>query len=89
MGNTFETIDFHNAVTADPKDDDDDDADIWTEQHIVEKDNIPFEIDENQEWTGENASTMSTDDTKANFDILDFSIKENKEEEEDNTSDFF
>lgn len=89
MGNTFETIDFHNAVTADPKDDDDDDADIWTEEHIVEKDNIPFEIDENQEWTGENASTMNTEDTKANFDILDFSIKETKEEEEDNTSDFF
>jgi hypothetical protein len=59
MGNTFETIDFHNAVTADPKDDDDDDADIWTEQHIVEKDDTPFEIDENQEWTGENASHMS------------------------------
>jgi hypothetical protein len=88
MGNTFETIDFHNAVTADPKDDDDDDADIWTEQHIVEKDNIPFEIDENQEWTGENASTMSTDDTKANFDILDFSIEEDKKEE-DNSPDFF
>ena len=59
MGNTFETIDFHNAVTADPGDDDDDDADIWTEQHIVEKDDTPFEIDENQEWTGENSSYMS------------------------------
>ena len=61
MGNTFETIDFHNAVTSDPgdDDDDDDDADIWTEQHIVEKDDTPFEIDENQEWTGENASHMS------------------------------
>ena len=60
MGNTFETIDFHNAVTADPGDDDEDeDADIWTEQHIVEKDDTPFEIDENQEWTGENSSYMS------------------------------
>ena len=60
MGNTFETIDFHNAVTSDPgDDDDDDDADIWTEQHIVEKDDTPFEIDENQEWTGENSSYMS------------------------------
>ena len=86
MGNTFETIDLHNAVTSDPGDDDDD-ADIWTEVPLKEEE--PFEIDENQEWTGENASTMSTDDTKANFDILDFSIKENKEEEEDNTSDFF
>jgi hypothetical protein len=88
MGNTFETIDFHNAVTSDPGDDDDDDDDIWTEQHIVEKDDTPFEIDENQEWTGENASTMSTDNTNTNLDILDFSIEENKEEE-DNTSDFF
>ena len=58
MGNTFESIDFHNAVTSDPGDDDDD-ADIWTEQHIIEKDDTPFEIDENQEWTGENASHMS------------------------------
>ena len=57
MGNTFETIDFHNAVTADPGDDDDDDLDIWTEAPLKEEE--PFEIDENQEWTGENASHMS------------------------------
>ena len=57
MGNTFETIDFHNAVTADPGDDDDDDLDIWTEVPLKEEE--PFEIDENQEWTGENASHMS------------------------------
>jgi hypothetical protein len=58
MGNTFETIDFHNAVTADPgDDDDDDDLDIWTEVPLKEEE--PFEIDENQEWTGENASHMS------------------------------
>jgi hypothetical protein len=87
MGNTFETIDFHNAVTADPGDDDDDDLDIWTEVPLKEEE--PFEIDENQEWTGENASTMSTNDTNTNLDILDFSIEEDKEEEEDKTSDFF
>jgi hypothetical protein len=58
MGNTFETIDFHNAVTADPKDDDDDDElDIWEGAPLKEEE--PFEIDENQEWTGENASHMS------------------------------
>ena len=57
MGNTFETIDFHNAVTADPGDDDDDDLDIWEEVPLKEEE--PFEIDENQEWTGENASHMS------------------------------
>ena len=86
VGNTFETIDFHNAVTSDPKDDDDDDADIWSEVPLKEEE--PFEIDENQEWTGENASTMSTDDTNANFDILDFSIEKDKKEE-DNSPDFF
>jgi len=57
MGNTFETIDFHNAITADPGDDDDDELDIWTEVPLKEEE--PFEIDENQEWTGENASHMS------------------------------
>jgi hypothetical protein len=57
MGNTFETIDFHNAVTADPKDDDDDELDIWEGAPLKEEE--PFEIDENQEWTGENASHMS------------------------------
>jgi hypothetical protein len=57
MGNTFETIDFHNAVTADPGDDDDDDLDIWEEVPLKEEE--LFEIDENQEWTGENASHMS------------------------------
>lgn len=86
MGNTFETIDFHNAVTSDPGDDDDDDADIWQETPLKEEE--IFEIDENQEWTGENASTMSTDDTNTNFDILDFSIEEDKKEE-DNSPDFF
>lgn len=90
MGNTFETIDFHNAVTADPgDDDDDDDADIWTEQHIVEKDDTPFEIDENQEWTGENSSYMSLevspeDREQAELDITNKEFaKEKKEYEED------
>ena len=86
MGNTFETIDVHNAATSDPGDDNDDDADIW--QEIPLKEEEPFEIDENQEWTGENASTMSTDDTNTNLDILDFSIEEDKKEE-DNSPDFF
>jgi hypothetical protein len=90
MGNTFETIDFHNAVTSDPgDDDDDDDADIWTEQHIVEKDDTPFEIDENQEWTGENSSYMSLevspeDREQAELDITNKEFaKEKKEYEED------
>lgn len=86
MGNTFETIDFHNAVTADPGDDDDDELDIWEGAPLKEEEH--FETDENQEWTSENASTMSTNDTNTNLDILDFSIEEDKEEE-DNTLDFF
>ena len=110
MGNTFETIDFHNAVTSDPKDDDDDDElDIW--EAVPLKEEEPFEIDENQEWTGENASHMSLEiapedrdlaekeltilderaEEDANFDDLDFSIKDDKDdkENEDLTSDFF
>ena len=57
MGNTFESIDFHNAVTSDPGDDDDDELDIW--EAVPLKEEEIFEIDENQEWTGENASHMS------------------------------
>ena len=63
VGNTFETIDFHNAVTADPGDDDDED-DIWQEQHIIKIEEEPFQIDENQEWTGENSTSMSLDSNK-------------------------
>jgi hypothetical protein len=91
-GNTFETIDFHNAVTADPGDDDDDD-DIWTEQHIVEKDDTPFEIDENQEWTGENASHMSTKTNETTLlDLNDISFdlsKNNEADDENDLSSFF
>lgn len=108
MGNTFETIDFHNAVTSDPGDDDDE-LDIWEGAPLKEEE--PFEIDENQEWTGENASHMSLEiapedrdlaekeltilderaKEDANFDDLDFSIKDDKDdkENEDLTSDFF
>jgi hypothetical protein len=86
MGNTFETIDFHNSVTADPGDDDDDD-DIWTEEHIVEKDNIPFEIDDNQEWTGENASTMSLEPTPEDHELFEKEMIIIKQEEELNLED--
>ena len=80
-GNTFETIDFHNAVTSDPGDDDDEEN-IWTEQHIVEKDDIPFEIDENQEWTGENASTMSLEPTPEDHELFEKEMILIKQEEE-------
>ena len=94
MGNTFETIDFHNAVTADPKDDDDDELDIWEGAPLKEEE--PFETDENQEWTGENASHMSLevapeDREQAELDIINQEFaKEKKVYEEDavETADF-
>jgi hypothetical protein len=60
VGNTFEAIDFHNAVTADPEDDDDE-LNIWKEQHLITREEEPFQIDENQEWTGENSTSMNAD----------------------------
>ena len=86
MGNTFETIDFHNAVTADPKDDDDE-LDIWEGAPLKEEE--PFETDENQEWTGENASHMSLevapeDREQAELDTINQEfVKEKKVYEED------
>jgi hypothetical protein len=93
MGNTFETINFHNAVTADPEDDDDD-LDIWEEVPLKEEE--PFEIDENQEWTGENASHMSLevapeDREQAELDITNKEFAEEKkiyEEDAVKTADF-
>ena len=80
MGNTFETIDFHNAVTADPKDDDDDELDIWEGAPLKEEE--PFEIDENQEWTGENASTMSLEPTPEDHELFEKEMILIKQEEE-------
>jgi hypothetical protein len=68
MGNTFETIDFHNAVTSDPEDDDDE-LNIWEAAPLKEEE--PFEIDENQEWTGENASTMSLEPTPEEHELFE------------------
>jgi hypothetical protein len=68
MGNTFETIDFHNAVTSDPGDDDDE-LNIWEAAPLKEEE--PFEIDENQEWTGENASTMSLEPTPEEHELFE------------------
>jgi hypothetical protein len=84
--NSLPAIDFHNAVTSDPGDDDDDD-DIWTEQHIIEKDDTPFEIDENQEWTGENAGTMSLEPTPEDHEVFEKEMIIIKQEEELNLED--
>ena len=93
MGNTFETIDFHNAVTSDPKDDDDE-LDIWEGAPLKEEE--PFEIDDNQEWTGENASHMSLevafeDREQAELDIINQEFAKEKivyEEDAVKTADF-
>jgi hypothetical protein len=91
MGNTFETIDFHNAITADPGDDDDDELDIWEGAPLKEEEH--FEIDENQEWTGENASHMSTETNENTIiDLNDISFdlsKNNEADDENDLSSFF
>ena len=84
MGNTFETIDFHNAVTSDPGDDDDE-LDIW--EAIPLKEEEHFEIDENQEWTGENASTMSLEPTPEDHELFEKEMIIIKQEEELNLED--
>jgi hypothetical protein len=66
--NSLPAIDFHNAVTSDPGDDDDD-LDIWEGAPLKEEE--PFEIDENQEWTGENASTMSLEPTPEDHELFE------------------
>jgi hypothetical protein len=70
-GNTFEAIDFHNAVTTDPEEEADEELTVWTEQHIITKDEESFQIDENQEWTGENASNMSLGLSPADYEMME------------------
>ena len=96
-GNTFEAIDFHNAVvnnsTVDPEDDEDLNDWINVPLESDNEDDAPTYIpDENQDYTGENASYMKGSDfdidkEEANFDDLIFNISD--EQEDDDTSDFF
>ena len=81
------------ATSSDPGDDDDD-LDIWEEVPLKEEE--PFEIDENQEWTGENASHMSLevapeDREQAELDIITKEFAEERiiyEEDAVETADF-
>jgi len=81
-GNTFEAIDFHNAVTKDP-DDDDDEINIWSEQHIITvEEEVEIEIE--------------ADLTKLEIEkveVLDFNLSidfvDENEEESDDITDFF
>ena len=96
-GNTFEAIDFHNAVvnnsTVDPEDDEDLNDWINVPLESDNEDDAPTYIpDENQDYTGENASYMKGSDfdidkDEANFDDLIFNISD--EQEDDDSSDFF
>jgi hypothetical protein len=92
-GNTFESIDFHNEVvnnyTEDPEDEED--LNDWMNLPLEsDEDDAPAYIpDENQEYTGENASHMKLEEDaaqSANFDDLIFNINE---EDDDDSSDFF
>jgi hypothetical protein len=80
VGNTFEAIDFHNEVVSDtnqledPEDDDEDETPAY----------IP---DEDQEYTGENASHMKGSDFDIDKDDFIFNI--NDTEENDDSSLFF
>ena len=81
------------ATSSDPGDDDDD-LDIWEEVPLKEEE--PFEIDETQEWTGENASHMSLevapeDREQAELDIITKEFAEERiiyEEDAVETADF-
>lgn len=97
-GNTFEAIDFHNAVvnnsTVDPEDDED--LNDWMNAPLESdnEDDAPTYIpDENEEYTKrENASYMKGSDfdidkDEANFDDLMFNISD--EQEDEDSSDFF
>jgi hypothetical protein len=96
-GNTFEAIDFHNAVvnnsTVDPEDDED--LNDWMNAPLESdnEDDAPTYIpDENQDYTGENASYMKGSDfdidkDEANFDDLIFNISD--EQKDEDSSDFF
>jgi hypothetical protein len=68
-GNTFESIDFHNAVTSDPEDDDDDELNIFQEQHIITIEKEPFEIDENQEIEAD-LSKLEIETVKKELDFI-------------------
>ena len=96
-GNTFEAIDFHNEVVNNSTEDPEDDEDLndWMNAPLESdnEDDTPTYIpDENQDYTGENASYMKGSDfdidkDEANFDDLIFNISD--EQEDEDSSDFF
>jgi hypothetical protein len=107
-GNTFESIDFHNEVvnnyTEDPEDEED--LNDWMNLPLEsDEDDTPiYTPDDNQEYTGDNASFMSLEVSpeerdKAELDIVsqEFTSEANfddlifniEEDNDDDSSDFF
>ena len=90
-GNTFEAIDFHNAVVNNNTEDPEDEEDLndWMNLPIEEtaEDNTPvYEPSEDQEYTGENASHMKGSDFDIDKDDFIFNIGDT---EENTDPDFF
>jgi hypothetical protein len=95
-GNTFEAIDFHNEVVSDtnqledPKDEEEDLND-WMNLPLESdnKDEAPTYIpDENQEYTGENASHMKGSDFDVDKDDFSFDPSDDNSSTDDLTVDF-
>ena len=89
VGNTFEAIDFHNAVVnEDPEDEEEEDLNDWMNLPLETpiEENLPkYTPDENQEYTGENSSYMSIEVSpeekeQAELDIINEDSKENKKD---------
>jgi len=94
-GNTFEAIDFHNEVVSntnqleDPEDEED--LNDWMNLPLEsdDKDEAPTYIpDENQEYTGENASHMKGSDFDVDKDDFSFDPSDDNSSTDDLTVDF-
>jgi hypothetical protein len=101
-GNTFEAIDFHNEVVNNTTEDPEDEEDLndWMNLPLeVDEDDKPTYIpDDNQEYTGENASYMkgadfdidkSNNESFADLDDFSLDFNEDTNEDSDSGSDFF
>jgi hypothetical protein len=101
-GNTFEAIDFHNEVVNNTTEDPEDEEDLndWMNLPLEsDEDDAPTYIpDDNQEYTGENASYMkgadfdidkSNNESFADLDDFSLDFNEDANEDSDSGSDFF
>jgi hypothetical protein len=94
-GNTFEAIDFHNEVVSDTNQledpEDEEDLNDWMNLplELDDKDEAPTYIpDENQEYTGENASHMKGSDFDVDKDDFSFDPSDDNSSTDDLTVDF-